>query len=117
MGLFFDKKFKKIVPLTYCKNSESVLKLKQISMSAFFHPAIFHYPAGSVASPGKLIMKKTKKRKLFYCKRCTGKFSKDFVKKMDGYYICLTCAGIEEYLNDENFFEYSYNGGRYKARD
>jgi len=62
-------------------------------------------------------MKKTKKRKLFYCKRCTGKFSKDFVKRMDGYYICLTCAGIEEYLNDRTFSDYPFNGGRYKARD
>ena len=84
-------------------------------MSAFFHPAIFHYPAGSVASPGKLIMKKTKKRKLFYCKRCTGKFSKDFVKRVDGYYICLTCAGIEEYLNGKGFSDYPLYGSRGKV--
>ena len=60
-------------------------------------------------------MKKTKKRKLFYCKRCTGKFSKDFVKRVDGYYICLTCAGIEEYLNGKGFSDYPLYGNREKV--
>ena len=60
-------------------------------------------------------MKKTKKRKLFYCKRCTGKFSKDFVKRVDGYYICLTCAGIEEYLNGKGFSDYPLYGSRDKV--
>lgn len=60
-------------------------------------------------------MKKTKKRKLFYCKRCTGKFSKDFVKRVDGYYICLTCAGIEEYLNGKGFSGYPLYGSRNKV--
>lgn len=27
MGLFFDKKFRKIVPTTYCKNGESSVEL------------------------------------------------------------------------------------------
>jgi hypothetical protein len=60
--------------------------------------------------------KSTPRRKLFYCKRCTGKFSKEFVKKVDEYYICLTCVGIEEYLNDKSFSVYAFNGGRSKAR-
>jgi len=61
-------------------------------------------------------MKKSGKRKLFYCKRCTGKFSKDFVKKVGEYYICLTCLGIEEYLNDKELYSYILNGGRDKVR-
>jgi len=60
-------------------------------------------------------MKKIKKRKLFYCKRCTGKFSKDFVKRVDGYYICLTCDGIEEYLNGKGFSDYPLYGSRDKV--
>jgi len=71
------------------------------------------------AAPGILNsvkkMKKIKKRKLFYCKRCTGKFSKDFVKRVDGYYICLTCAGIEEYLNGKGFSDYPLYGNREKV--
>jgi hypothetical protein len=62
-------------------------------------------------------MNKSRKRKFFYCKRCTGKFSKDFIKRVDGYYICLTCAGIEEYLNDKSFSDYAFNGGRHRVRD
>lgn len=62
-------------------------------------------------------MKNNKKRKLFYCKRCTGKFSKDFVKKMDGYYICLTCVGIEEYLNGKGLSDYPLYGGREKVQN
>jgi hypothetical protein len=62
-------------------------------------------------------MKKNRKRKLFYCKRCTGKFSKDFVKKVNGHYICLTCAGIEEYLNGKGFSDYPFNGAKQKIRD
>ena len=62
-------------------------------------------------------MEKNKRKKLFYCKRCTGKFSKDFVKSLDGYYICLTCAGIEEFLKDKTFSDYPFNGGRDKVRD
>jgi hypothetical protein len=68
-----------------------------------------------ILNSGKKIMKKTKKRKLFYCKRCTGKFSKDFVKKMDGYYVCLTCVGIEEYLNGKGFSDYPLYGGTEKV--
>jgi len=72
-------------------------------------------PQSCILNSGKEIMKKTKKRKLFYCKRCTGKFSKDFVKKMDGYYVCLTCVGIEEYLNGKGFSDYPLYGGTEKV--
>lgn len=72
-------------------------------------------PQSCILITGKELMKKAKKRKLFYCKRCTGKFSKDFVKKMDGYYICLTCAGIEEYLNGKGFSDYPLYGSREKV--
>jgi len=61
-------------------------------------------------------MEKNRKRKFFYCRRCTGKFSKGFVKRVDGHYICLTCAGIEEYLNERSSYDYALKGGRYKVR-
>jgi formylmethanofuran dehydrogenase subunit E len=47
-------------------------------------------------------MKKSKKRKYFYCKVCTGKFTRDLVKKVNGHYICVFCAAVEEYSKDKS---------------
>jgi len=99
-------------PIVKMKNWSKISNRENFLDFSFKFTSILAFPG--ILNLGKK-MKKTKKRKLFYCKRCTGKFSKDFVKRMDGYYICLTCAGIEEYLNGKGFSDYPVYGSREKV--